>query len=364
MLSTHEITRYAQHIKLENIGLSGQLKLKNARVLCVGAGGLASPLLLYLAASGVGTLGIVDNDQVELSNLQRQVLYQDQHVGQKKVAIAQQQILALNPDVNVITHLVRLSAENAKEIISSYDIIADCTDNFATRYLINDTCFLLDKPFSSASIAQFEGQCTLFLGKKGPCYRCLFPLSLNKKTIPNCSEGGVLGVLPGILGMVQAAEIVKFILGIGEGLSGRLWLFDLLKMQSREIHYAQNPACELCVQQNVPSFLYPQEDCSMNNEISVQELHDRLSQKEPIFLLDVRTIEERNSYNIGGTFIPLLELSERVNELDPNVHIVTYCRSGGRSLQAVEILNDAGFKSVRSLRGGVTEVQMSGLNFV
>jgi molybdopterin/thiamine biosynthesis adenylyltransferase/rhodanese-related sulfurtransferase len=363
MLSTDEISRYAQQIKLEKIGLAGQRRLKNARVLCIGAGGLASPLLLYLAAAGIGHLGIVDDDRIELSNLQRQILYQHAHQSHKKVERAAQQIQALNPDVQVTVYDQRLHAENAKEIIAQYDIVADCTDNFTTRYLINDVCFLLGIPFVSASVEQFEGQCTLFLGKQGPCYRCLFPTS-PRTPIPTCSEGGVLGVLPGILGVIQATEIMKYLLEIGQGLSGRLLLLNLLQIQFRTIEYARDPECLLCTQARTPDFLpFPQETCPMHNEISPEALHQRMAAQEPLFLLDVRTSEEHQSYNIGGVLIPLSELPARIAELDPSVPIVAYCRSGGRSLQAVAWLQAAGFSSVQSLAGGVMAVQAAQLDF-
>jgi molybdopterin/thiamine biosynthesis adenylyltransferase/rhodanese-related sulfurtransferase len=363
MFSQDEINRYAQQIKLTHIGVLGQKKLKKARVLCVGAGGLASPLLLYLAGSGIGTLGIMDGDTVESSNLQRQVLYQHQHLGHKKVEIAEQQIKALNPHVNTITYNQQLNPKNAAGIIAQYDVIADCTDNFSTRYLINDVCFSLDKPFVSASVSEFEGQCTVFLGKRSPCYRCLFPASSIIKALPNCSESGVLGVLPGILGIIQATEVIKLILNIGRGLSGRLLWLDILKTEFREIQYTQNPACELCAQKHVFDSPPKPEAYPMHNEISSQELHQRLTNKEKLLLLDVRTQEERNSYNIGGVFIPLSELPQRLNELETDLEIVTYCRSGGRSLQAVELLKEAGFQSVKSLAGGVTGIQQSQLDF-
>lgn len=364
MLSTEEINRYAQQIKLEKIGLAGQRTLKNARVLCIGAGGLASPLLLYLAAAGMGSLGILDDDRVELSNLQRQVLYQHAHQGHKKVHIAAQQIKALNPEVQVTIYDQRLHAENAKEIIAQYDIVADCTDNFAARYLINDVCFLLGIPFVSASVSQFEGQCTLFLGKQGPCYRCLFPASPSTPS-QNCSEGGVLGVLPGMLGVIQATEIMKYLLKIGQVLSGRLLLLNLLHMQFRALEYTQDPACAVCASPDSSHSLLlpPQETSPMDDEISLQALHQRITAKEAFFLLDVRTTEEHQSYNIGGVLIPLSELPARVTELDSRLDIIVYCRSGGRSLQAVEWLKAAGFQSVHSLAGGMMAVQQSQLDF-
>jgi len=329
----------------------------------VGAGGLASPLLLYLAAAGIGTLGIIDNDAVELSNLSRQVLYQSQHQQSQKVVVAQQQLAALNPHIKIHVYPERFTSQNAEAMVSQYDIVADCTDNFISRYWINDVCFLLDKPFVFASIAQYEGQCTIFLGKSGPCYRCLFPCTAAFTPVANCSEGGVLGVLPGMLGVIQATEIIKFILQVGESLAGRLLWIDLSNMQFREIHYAADPACELCGRQRSEHLTYPPEVCFMNCEISPQELQRRLQNKENLFLLDVRTEEEHRSYNIGGILIPLAELPRRLQELNPDLEIITYCRSGGRSMQALELLKHAGFKSVQSLAGGIMAVQQANLDF-
>jgi molybdopterin/thiamine biosynthesis adenylyltransferase len=241
-----ELIRYSKQLKLEEISLAGQQKLKQARVLCVGAGGLGSPLLLYLAASGVGQIGIMDEDTLALDNLPRQVIYQTNHIGQRKSELAKAQLLLLNPHSDITTYVERLTAENAKNIIAEYDIVADCTDNFATRYLINDTCFALDKPYVFASIAQYQGQCSVFLGKKKGCYRCLFPLVPDENAVRNCNDAGVLNVLPGLLGVIQATEILKWIVGIGNILAGRLLMVDALKMEFREFLLEPDASCSLC----------------------------------------------------------------------------------------------------------------------
>ncbi len=244
-LTPDEINRYSQQLKLEHIGLEGQLKLKNSRVLCIGAGGLGSSLLFYLTAAGIGKIGIVDHDVVELSNLHRQILYQDSQLGQKKSAVAKQQLSALNPHIDIHAYSEKFNLQNANELINQYDIIADCSDNFATRYLINDICYYLNKPYAFASVSQFEGQCSLFLGKHSPCFRCLFP-STSTMT-PNCSEGGILGVLPGLLGIIQATEIMKYTLNLGNTLAGHLLTIDALNMQFRKFQFTQNTECSLCV---------------------------------------------------------------------------------------------------------------------
>jgi len=354
-LSAAELSRYAKHIKLAHIGLDGQIKLKQARVLCVGAGGLGSPLLLYLAAAGVGTIGIVDDDVVQLDNLQRQILYQSNHVDVKKVLQAKNQLNALNPHIHIEIYPQRLTLANAAELITQYDIVADCSDNFATRYLVNDVCFYLKKPFVSASISQFEGQCTFFLGSEAPCYRCLFPALPAMQTMVDCATAGVLGVLPGILGTIQATEILKWILQIGDLLTGRLLMIDALKMQFREIQFQKNPECELCVYKKPLDLLALPESCDSLNGISVQELKAWFDSNKDIQLLDVRTAQENEMNNIGGILIPLSELSHRLNELNTQKPIVVYCQSGKRSLQALKILSERDFKSIRYLQGGLNE---------
>ena len=251
MLTTDELNRYSQQVLLDPIGLAGQLKLKNARVLCIGAGGLGSSLLLYLTAAGVGTIGIVDDDHVELSNLQRQILYQQAHLGHPKALVAKQQLLALNPSVIINSYPEKFNALNAESIASSYDIIADCSDNFSTRYLVNDIAFSLDKPYVFASVEKFTGQCAIFLGQKSACFRCLFPVIPPAELFPPCASGGVLGVLPGLLGTLQATEILKWLLKLDECLSGNLLTINLLTMQFEKLRFQKNTACVLCAQQKV-----------------------------------------------------------------------------------------------------------------
>ncbi len=351
-LSSEELERYSQQIKLAELGLAGQLQLKAARVLCVGAGGLAAPLLMYLAGAGVGTLGVIDNDEVELSNLQRQIIYGAQHLGSKKAEIAQNVLHKLNPNVQLHAYVRRLTLVNAEELLAQYDIVADCTDNFATRYLINDLCYHLNKPFVSASVDRFQGQCTTFLAKQGPCYRCLFPHIPPAELIPNCEEGGVLGVLPGMMGMLQATETLKWILNLGSSLSGRLLKFDAMMMSFREFKFKQNPNCELCVQHKTAEELLIASSCDLSLIISAAELKSRL-QKQDFLLLDVRSIDEHQEQNLGGHLIPLDELSNRLTEIDKNQEIIIYCRSGRRSAIAAKLLRDAGYPLVKHLVGGI-----------
>jgi adenylyltransferase/sulfurtransferase len=338
-----KLERYAQQIKLPSIGINGQEKLQQARVLCVGAGGLASPLLLYLAAAGVGSLGIIDDDRVELSNLQRQILYTTNDIGKKKAAQAKQALSNLNHHVNVSVHPYRITHSNVEEIISHYDIIADCSDNFTTRYLINDACFKLSKPFVFASIHQFSGQCATIYPQKG-CFRCLFPNSPGVEGLPRCDMGGVIGVLPGLLGVIQATEVLKYILGIGELLIGRFVSIDILSLQWSEFNWSQDPNCALCMLDQLEN---------VSEEISVTELKDKIQNSNSLFLLDVRTPEEHAMFNIGGKLIPLQELSERLNELNREDDIIIYCHLGQRSLSALELLKKAHFSRVRSLAGGL-----------
>jgi sulfur-carrier protein adenylyltransferase/sulfurtransferase len=358
-LSADEIMRYAQQIKLAEIGLDGQKKLKDARVLCIGLGGLGSSLLLYLAAAGVGKLGIVDHDSVELTNLQRQILYRSDHLGQAKSTVAREQLLALNPSIRVNSYTEKLIRDNADELISQYDIIADGSDNFATRYLIHDTCFKFNKPYVYASAGQFQGYCALFhANQENPCLRCLFPYATSDTHI-NCTTTGVLGVLPGLLGILQATEIIKWILKIGTGLVKRLLVVDLLAMSFKEIHLSKNLDCQLCVKREfahepILPTVCAEEPSLSNHAISAQQLI-HLLQKNNTFLVDVRSEAEHNEKNIGGTLIPLIELPQRLNELNPNHTIVIYCLSGKRSLAAVKIVLAAGFTSVKYLRNGAIE---------
>lgn len=353
-LTQDDITRYSQQIKLHDIGQAGQLKLKNARVLCIGIGGLGSPLLMYLASAGVGTLVIIDDDTVELDNLQRQILYRSHDIGQAKALIAKQQLNSLNPNIHIDLHTERFNAENARNLIIQYDIIADCSDNFATHYLINDICFHLNKPFVTASVSQYEGHCTVFLGNDGPCYRCLFPQTTDNHLMSNCNEEGILGVLPGLLGIIQATEILKFILQLGNVLAGRLLRINALKMQFREFTLQRDPHCTCCAQQQpINTRQESNQHSYQKNTISAQELSTLLQQKNDLLLLDVRTPHEYEIENLGGKLIPLAELPFRLTELNPQQPTIVYCHAGQRSLAALKILTEANFKSVKHLEGGM-----------
>jgi molybdopterin/thiamine biosynthesis adenylyltransferase/rhodanese-related sulfurtransferase len=352
-LSTDELTRYAQQIKLDSIGLIGQEKLKNAKVLCVGLGGLGSPLLLYLAAAGVGTLGLIDDDKVELSNLQRQILYDSTQVGQEKTVAASAQLLALNPNLHVNTYTEKLSLSNATQLIGEYDLIADGSDNFYTRYLLHDVCFELKKPYVYASASQFQGYCSIFNGS--PCFRCVFPTPPAAHLIPNCSAGGVLGVLPGLLGMIQATEIIKWILNIGTALEKRLLMVDVLDMRFKEIQLTQNPDCALCVKHHDFNELTRPTTCDpafdFEDYAITAEALPAFLQGSQVCFIDVRTEEEHQAQNMGGRCIPLAALPHRLNELDKHQSIVLYCQSGKRSLVALKLLLEAGFSSIKYLDG-------------
>ena len=352
-LSTEEFIRYAQQIKLDGIGISGQDKLKSARVLCVGLGGLGSPMLLYLAAAGVGTLGIVDADVLELSNLQRQVLYRESQLGLHKTEAAKAQLLALNPWIQIYSYNEALSEQNALALLSQYDIIADGSDNFYTRYLIHDRCFELNKPYVYASASAFKAYCSIFYGEKGPCFRCLFPLPPSADDFPDCNAGGVLGVLPGMAGIIQATEIIKWILNIGQSLEKRLLIMDLLHMTFKEIKFSQNPDCSLCVHHE---FIHTQPIDWTVYAISIEDLNKRLICNQKITLIDVRSPDAHKHHNIGGKLIPLPELSDRLSELDRNDSIILYCQTDKRSQVALKTLLDAGFRSVRYLSGGVDNI--------
>jgi sulfur-carrier protein adenylyltransferase/sulfurtransferase len=357
-LSSDEMLRYSRQINLKEIGLSGQEKLKNARVLCVGLGGLGSPLLLYLAASGVGRLGLVDSDTIELSNLQRQILYRQSQISYPKTASASAQILTLNSNIQVDTYCEQLTENNATQLISQYDIVADCSDNFYTNYLIHDVCFSQRKPYVYASVSQFQGYCSFFNGK-GPCLRCLFPTP-DPELSPACNESGILGVVPGILGAIQATEILKWILSVGELLEEKLLIADLLNMTFREIQLSQNPDCPLCVHHHsLQEIHYPTKPahCSslVNHSITAKDMRDLLK-NIGVTLVDVRSIEEHEVYNIGGKLIPLTELPERLTELNPSHLIILYCYSSQRSIQALNMLLGAGFASVKYLIGGISSL--------
>jgi len=363
-LSNDEILRYSRHLIMPEVGMEGQQKLKAARVLCIGAGGLGSPLALYLAAAGVGTLGIVDFDVVDYTNLQRQIIHTTADVGRKKLDSATEKLKAINPFLNIRTFETKLTSENALEIFADFDIIADGTDNFPTRYLVNDACVLTGKPNVYGSIFRFEGQASVFATKEGPCYRCLYPLPPPPGLVPSCAEGGVLGILPGLVGVIQATEAIKLILGKGEPLISRLLLIDALGMKFRELKLRKNPDCPVCgTHPTVSRLIDYNEFCGIRGEetlvtsnvpeMQVEELKRALDAGEDIFVLDVREPHEYQICNIGGHLIPLGELPKRVHELDSSREIVAHCRSGVRSAKAVDFLRQAGFRKVRNLAGGI-----------
>src|SRR5690349_15847809 len=361
-LSHEEILRYSRHLILPDVGVEGQKKLKAARVLLVGAGGLGSPAALYLAAAGVGTLGLVDFDVVDQTNLQRQILHGTSAVGTPKLESARARIQDLNPNVRVETFETRLTSENALDIIREFDIVADGTDNFPTRYLVNDACVLLGKPNVYGSIFRFEGQASVFYAKQGPCYRCLYSEPPPPGLVPSCAEGGVLGVLPGIVGSIQAMETIKLILGVGESLIGRLVLFDALRLQFRELKLEKDPDCPVCGSHPTVTRLIDYEAfCGIGAEpsydgleISAQDLKEEWSRNRDLVVIDVREPREYEITHIDGArLIPLGELPDRLGELDGHQEIVTHCHHGARSLKALEILKAAGFSKVRSLRGGI-----------
>ncbi|HWK30729.1 MAG TPA: molybdopterin-synthase adenylyltransferase MoeB [Terriglobales bacterium] len=360
-LTNDELQRYARHIIMPEVGMEGQQRLKAARVLCVGAGGLGSPLLMYLAAAGVGTIAIVDFDVVDATNLQRQIIHATKDVGGLKTASAAASIGAINPFVEVQRFDEKLTSENALRIFADFDIIADGTDNFATRYLVNDACILSGKTNVYASVFRFEGQATVFGAPDGPCYRCLYPEPPPPGMVPSCAEGGVLGVLPGLLGLIQATETIKLILGAGDSLVGRLLLIDALSMHFRELRIKKDPDCPVCgTNRTVTKLTDYEQFCGIRGEnptaipqIEPQELKRRLDAGEKISVLDVREPHEYQIANIGGRLIPLRQLPEKLGELDRDAEIVVHCKSGQRSAQACEILRSAGFSRVSNLAGGI-----------
>ena len=366
-LSGEEIRRYGRHLIMPEVGMDGQKKLKAASVLLIGAGGLGSPLGLYLAAAGVGRIGIVDFDVVDYSNLQRQVLYSTKDVGRPKLASAKERLEGINPFVKVETYEMHLSSENALGLFSSYDIIVDGTDNFPTRYLVNDACVITGKPNVYGSIFRFEGQVSVFATNDGPCYRCLYPEPPPPGLVPSCAEGGVLGILPGIIGTIQANETVKLIIGKGEPLVGRLLLFDALKTKFRELKLRKNPDCPVCGEhRTITSLIDYEAFCGVQAgwdsftregeyEITVDELKKRLDNKDDLFILDVREPQEYQICNLNGYLIPLKDLPKRINELDTAKEIIVHCKVGGRSRQAVEFMKQSGFRKVKNLVGGIDE---------
>jgi adenylyltransferase/sulfurtransferase len=380
-LSNDEISRYSRHLILPEVGMEGQQKLKAAKVLCVGTGGLGAPLALYLAAAGVGTIGLVDFDTVDASNLQRQIIHSTATVGKLKVDSAEIMLKGLNPYTNVVKHNTMLTSANALEIFRDYDIIADGTDNFQTRYLVNDACVLTGKPNVYGSIFRFEGQASVFATEDAPCYRCLYPEPPPPGLVPSCAEGGVLGILPGLVGVIQATEVIKLILGIGESLAGRLLLIDALTMKFRTLKLRKNPDCPVCgTHPTVTALIDYDQFCGIQKpatvgpleverdkavadvpvvdgipQIAVQELKRRLDAHEDVFVLDVREPHEVKIVNIGAPLIPLGQLANRVGELEAerNRNIVIHCKSGARSQKAALILKNAGFTHVENLAGGI-----------
>jgi adenylyltransferase/sulfurtransferase len=366
-LSKDEILRYSRHLIIPEVGMEGQKKLKAAHVLLVGTGGLGAPLGLYLAAAGIGHIGLVDFDTVDFTNLQRQVIHFTSDVGRKKLDSAAEKMLAINPHLKITRHEVALTSENALDILKDYDLVIDGTDNFPTRYLVNDACVLLKKPNVYGSIFRFEGQATVFAYEGGPCYRCLYPEPPPPGLVPSCAEGGVLGILPGTIGLIQATEAVKLILGIGEPLVGRLMLYDALGMRFRELKLRKNPECPVCgdhptvtklidYQQfcGIPQQAPKQESKVTEGEIEVTEVKEKMDRGDNFVLIDVREPHEYQICSIpGAKLIPLGEVPKRLDELDKNADIVIHCKSGMRSARACGILKAAGFEHVRNMKGGI-----------
>ncbi|MGH7953960.1 MAG: molybdopterin-synthase adenylyltransferase MoeB [Limisphaerales bacterium] len=365
-LNNDEIRRYSRHLILPEVGLAGQKRIKAASVLCIGAGGLGSPIAMYLAAAGIGKIGIVDFDTVDYSNLQRQILHTDADVGRSKAESAKEMINALNPNVEVVLHNTRISSENAFDLIRPYDIVVDGTDNFPTRYLTNDACVILKKPNVYGSIFRFEGQASVFaphLG--GPCYRCLYPEPPPPGMVPSCAEGGVLGVLPGIVGCIQATEILKLALGKGTTLVGRLVLFNALDMKFRELKLRRDPACPVCGDQptikelidyEIFCGIQPEPEHNGNpDEVTVQEMKKALDDPNlGIKVIDVREPDEYEIAHIAGVpQIPLSQIESRFTELDPNAQYYIHCKSGVRSMKALQFLRGQGFKYLKNVKGGI-----------
>ena len=364
--SKAEIERYSRHLIMPEVAMEGQKKLKQAKVLLIGMGGLGSPLAMYLAAAGVGRIGMVDFDVVDFTNLQRQVIYSTDEVGRSKLQSAQNRLQGINPYVHIDTYETRLTSENALDIFEKYDIIIDGTDNFPTRYLINDACVLLEKPNVYGSIFRFEGQASVFYAKEGPCYRCLYPEPPPPGLVPSCAEGGVLGILPGNVGLIQATEAIKLILGKGQPLIGRLLLFDALAMKYRELKLRKDPNCPICGENpTIRALIDYEEFCGIGTdadkvvlepeyEISVTELNEQNESSGDTFILDVREPHEYEICRIPNSkLIPLNELPTRVQELDRSWNIVVHCRSGARSAKAVKLLREAGFDKIKNLKGGI-----------
>lgn len=375
-LTNEEIKRYSRHLIMPEVGVDGQRRLKAGSVLCVGAGGLGSPAAMYLAAAGVGRIGIVDFDVVDYSNLQRQIIHGTSSIGKTKLQSAKERLADINPHIQIDTYETALSSENALELFAPYDVILDGTDNFPTRYLTNDACVLLGKPNAYGSIFRFEGQASVFAAKDGPCYRCLYPEPPPPGLVPSCAEGGVLGVLPGVIGVIQATETIKLITGIGEPLIGRFMIYDALRMKFRELKLRKDPDCPVCGKNpTVTKLIDYEEFCGLRpsveaeataavassqapsqTEISAVELKQRMDRGDALVIVDVR---EPNEYQInripGSQLIPLGEIPRRYAELDPEAEIVVQCKMGGRSAKAADYLRTVGFKRVLNLKGGILD---------
>ena len=368
VLSNEEIKRYSRHLIMPEVGMQGQKKLKAGSVLIIGTGGLGSPLGLYLASAGVGRIGLVDFDVVDFTNLQRQVLYTTEDVGKPKLLAAKARLQAINPYITIETHEARLSSENAMQILKGYDIVVDGTDNFPTRYLVNDACVLLGKPNVYGSIFRFEGQASVFDASRGPCYRCLYPEPPPPGLVPSCAEGGVLGILPGIIGTIQATETIKLLLGGGEPLIGRLLLFNAMKMRFRELKLRKSPDCPICgPNPTVTKLIDYEQFCGITRghaeppkedpaswEITPEELKALLDAKKPVKVIDVREPHEYDICNLpGAKLIPLSQFTARIGEMDSADELVLHCHKGVRSMQALEMLRSAGFRKIKSLKGGI-----------
>ena len=372
-LTQDQINRYSRHLLLPEVGVEGQEKICNSKVLLIGTGGLGSPLALYLAAAGVGNLGLIDFDVVDLSNLQRQVAHGESTVGKLKVDSAKARIADLNSSINVTTYNTRLSSENVMEIFADYDIIVDGTDNFPTRYLASDACVLLKKPYIYGCILRFEGQASVFDSRTGPCYRCLYPAPPPPGLVPSCAEGGVIGILPGIVGLIQANEVIKLVLGVGDSLVGRLLLFDALKMKFREMKLRKDPECPICGDNPTITELIDYEQfcgivpvqeqdsaADLEKEIAVEQVKQMMDEKHAFKLIDVREPSEYGICKIeGATLIPLGDIEAKdtalLNGLSPDDEIVLHCKAGVRSMKALKVLEKMGFSNLKSMRGGINE---------
>jgi len=368
ILSAQELARFNRHIILPQVGLAGQEKLKQARVLCIGTGGLGSPISLYLSAAGVGTIGLVDFDVVDESNLQRQIAHATSDVGRPKVESARDKLIGINPHLNVVLHGDGIRRDNVRDIVRDYDLVVDGTDNFPTRYLVNDACVLEGKPLIYASIFQFEGQATVFNHKDGPCYRCLYPEPPPPGLVPSCAEGGVLGVLPGVIGVIQATEAIKIILDEGDTLAGRLLLYDAMQMRFREVRLRRDPACPACGEHPSihevleyeqfcglpPTEIQEEEEMLGKDDVTPEQLKDMMEANPNLFVLDVREPFELEICRIAGVWeIPLGQIAARFAEVPKDQDVVVHCKMGGRSAQAVEFLKSKGYTRAKNLAGGI-----------